>query len=229
MELRAIAKVFRRRWWLIALPALVALVYAAYGYITSPPRGGFATTIRFTAAQPPETRADPAHDTRYYQWLTSEYVVNALTDWVKTGSFAQAVSDALAAQGVDIPAGALQGAMAPDNARSIMVITISWPDAGQLASIATAVQSVLENRSGEFFPALKDGGVSVVALDAPVIGPVPPSLTDRLNPLIRFGLGLVAGIALAVVVEYIDPTVHERSEVEKMGFSVLAEIPGSRR
>lgn len=229
MELRGLLKVFRRRWWLVALPAMAALSYAVVGYLANPPRGGFATTIRFTAAQPPDVITDPNHDARYYQWLTSEYVVNALTDWVKTGSFAQAVSQELTSHGLDIPAVALQGAFSPDNARSIMVVTISWPDAAQLASIASAVQSVLENRSGEFFPALRDGGVSVIALDAAVISPVPPTLTDRLNPVIRFGLGLAAGLALAVVVEYIDPTLRERSDIEKMGLSVLAEIPGSRK
>jgi len=225
MELRTIGKALRRRWWLIGLPALAALAYASYGYFASPPQGGYATSIRFTAAQPPDSAGEGIRDSAYYQWLTSEYAVNALTDWVKTNSFAQAVSAELAMKGVDIPAGALQGAMVPDNARSIMVVNISWPDADQLAAIAAAVQSALENRSDEFFPAFKARGVSVIALDTPAIGPVPPSLTARLDPLIRFGLGLAAGIALAAVVEYLDPTLRERADIEKMGLAVLAEIP----
>ncbi len=229
MELRAIWKVIRRRWWLIALPALAALIYAGYGYLKSPPVGGYATSIRFTAAQPPDSGSQAIQSPTYYAWLTSEYVVNALTDWVKTNSFAEAVSEELGKNGVNIPAAQLQGAMSPDNARSIMVINISWPDAGQLSSIAGAVKVVLETRSGEFFPPFKDTGVAVIALDTPVIGAVPPSLTARLNPLLRFGLGLVAGIALAALVEYLDPTLHERAEVEKMGLPVLAEIPGGRK
>ncbi len=225
MELRQLWKIARRRWWLILLPSLVALAYASYLTLRMPPVGGYSTSIRFTAAQPPDRGRRSYEDSSYYPWLASEYVVNALTDWVKTSTFSEEVSAQLAAQGVEIPAGALQGAVISDNERSVMVLTLNWRDADQLADIAGAATTVLQDRSGTYFPQIGAGGLEVVALDDPTVVPVPPPLSARLNPLIRFGLGVAAGVGLAFLVEYLDPSLRERAEVEAMGLAVLAEIP----
>lgn len=225
MELRTIWKVLRRRWWLVAVPALVALAYAAYGYIKSPPRGGFSTSIRFTAGSACDAPAKDYQDCQYYPWLTSEYVVNALTDWVKTSSFSEAVAAELKTKGIDVPAAQIQGGISSDNQRSVMTLSISGGDAAQLAQVAAAVRSVLQTRSKDFFPMVGATGITVVPLDDPVVGAVPPSLSERYNPLVRFLLGLAAGVALAFLVDYVDPTLHERSEVEHLGLPVLAEVP----
>jgi capsular polysaccharide biosynthesis protein len=225
MELRTIWKVLRRRWWLVAVPALVALAYAAYGYVKSPPRGGFSTSIRFTAGSACDAPAKDYQDCQYYPWLTSEYVVNALTDWVKTSSFSEAVASELKTKGIDVPAAQIQGSISSDNQRSVMTLGISGGDAGQLAQIAAAAITVLQTRSKDVFPQVGTQGITVIPLDEPVIGAVPPSLSDRFNPLVRFVLGLAAGVALAFLVDYIDPTLHERNEVEKLGLQVLAEVP----
>lgn len=229
MELRELWKIVLRRWWLILLPALAAGVYAAYGYLTAPVAGGYTTSIRFTAATPPEPETTTGYEDReYYPWLTSEYVVNALTDWVRTSSFAVEVSEALTSQGLEVPPGAIQGGVAADNERSVMVLILTGGDPDVLAEIAAASSVVLEERSAAYFPQFGDGGVEVVPLDAPVVAPVPPPLSARLDPLIRFGLGLAAGVALAFVVEYLDPTIRERRQVEALDVPVLAEVPRSK-
>lgn len=230
MELRALWKIVKRRWWLIALTGLAALALAVYTYISTPTGGGsFATSIRFTAATPPSSDRPTYEDSSYYPWLASEYVVNALTDWVQTSSFTEEVSLELGRQGIEIPAGALQASISADNARSVMVLYMNWHDAGQLEAIAGAVAVVLQERSTTYFPQLDVVGVDVVALDEPAIGAVPPPLSARLEPLVRFALGLAAGFALAFLVEYLDPTVHERAELEALGLAVLSEVPAGRR
>lgn len=225
MEFRAMWKVIRRRWWLIAVPALVVLIYAVYGYVKSPPTGGYATSIRFTAGRACNDAGKTYEDCQYYPWLTSEYVVNALTDWVKTTSFSEAVSEELKGQGIQLAPGQIQAGIVSDNERSVMMVNLSGSSADQLKSVAAAVTKVLQTRSGEFFPQIGDRGVEVKALDDPVIMPTSPPLTARLNPLIRFALGLAGGVALAFLVDYLDPSIHEREEVEKMGLKVLAELP----
>lgn len=229
MELRALWKIARRRWWLIALPALAALALAAQSYLTRPLSGGYATSIRFTAAPPPGGEAVSYEDAQYYPWLTSEYVVNALTDWVRTSTFAAEVSAALAEQGDEVPAAVIQAGINADNQRSVMVLYLSGSDPETLAAVAEASALVLEQRSADYFPQFGEGGLRVVALDEPAIGAVPPPLSVRLEPLLRFGLGLAAGVALAFLVDYLDPTVRERREVEGLGLAVLAEVPRHRQ
>jgi capsular polysaccharide biosynthesis protein len=229
MELRMLWKTARRRWWLIALPALAALAYAAYGVMTAPGGSSFGTSVSFTAAAPPQGDETSYEDGEYYPWLSSEYVVNALTDWVRTSTFAEEVSAELASQGLDIPPGALRPAIAADNERSVMVLYLNWGDPEQLQAIAEAAAVVLQTRSVAYFPQFGAGNVEVVPLDSPSIGPVPPSLSSRLEPLVRVALGLAAGVALAFLIDYLDPTLHERAEVESLGLPVLAEIPPERK
>ncbi len=231
MELRELWRIARRRWWLILLPALAAGALALSRVFTAPvPGAGFATSIRFTAATPPEPETAGGYEDReYYPWLTSEYVVNALTDWVRTSSFAAEVSAALAEQDIDVPPGAIQAGIAADNERSVMVLYLSGADGEVLARTAEVAADVLENRSGEYFPQFGESGVEVVALDVPAVAPVPRPLSAQLEPLVRFALGLAAGIALAFLVEYLDPTVRERRQVEALGLPVLAEVPKGKQ
>lgn len=228
MELRELWKIVLRRWWLILLPVLAAGALAAYDILTAPPGTGpsYSTSIRFTAATPPETGETLGYEDReYYPWLTSEYVVNALTDWVRTGSFAEEVSAALAADDIDVPASAIQGGINADNERSVMQLTLSNPDPEVLAAVAGAAGDVLETRSSVYFPQFGEGGVEVVQLDTPAIGAVPPQLTSRLTPILTVLLALVAGVALAFLIEYLDPTIRERRQVEALDVPVLAEVP----
>jgi capsular polysaccharide biosynthesis protein len=46
-----------------------------------------------------------------------------------------------------------------------------------------------------------------------------------MGPVVRIGLALVAGIALALLWHYLDPTIHEAADLEDMGWVVLTEIP----
>jgi capsular polysaccharide biosynthesis protein len=64
-----------------------------------------------------------------------------------------------------------------------------------------------------------------VLIDGPGIGQVGRSLKDRLDLPIRLFVALVAGVALALLWDYLDDTVRDRAEVEAMGASVLGEIP----
>src|SRR5687768_6234450 len=104
--------------------------------------------------------------------------------------------------------------MRADKVRSVMTFYLNWGDAEQIEQIASAATYVLQNRSAEYFPQVQEEGLKVVALDSAAIGAVPPPLTSRIDPLIRLALGIAAGVALAFLVEYLDPALHDRREVE---------------
>ncbi|NDJ53171.1 MAG: hypothetical protein GYB68_08825 [Chloroflexi bacterium] len=227
MELRQLIQVILRRWWIIAIPTVVALAAGIYSFATTPVVGSFSTAIRFTAAAPPEDGVT-YEDESYYPWLASEFVVNALTDWVRTSSFANEVSLRLADEGLEIAPGAIQASIAADNVRSVMTVFINWGNPDELMQIAEAVIAVLQNDSALYFPQLNADEVDVVPLDSPSVGPVPPALTTRLDPFIRIALGAIAGLGLAFLVEYLDPTIRGRRDIERLGLSILAEVPRKR-
>ncbi len=227
MELRQYWKIALRWWWLILLPPLVVGVYGLVVYRT--PQGAFTTALRFTAGQSEVLTASPNYDPNYYRWLTSEYIVSGLKDWARTGAFAEAVSAELAARGVDIPAGPVNGAIASDNARSVLVIYLTWPEPQQLRAMADAVTKVLQDQNGTVFPQLGGQPAQIVPLDQPGIAPVPPSLRARLDLPLKVGLGWLVGLALALAAHYLDPFVREKEELEGMGLRVVAEIPRRKK
>ena len=230
MELLHYFKIARRWWWLILLPPLIVSVYGFATYRA--PSGGYALSLRYTAGQPATLVESPNYDPNYYRWLTSEYIVNALKDWTRTGNFTAAVNAKLAASGSAMPPASLSGA---DNARSILVVYLSTsltdPQVAteQLRQTAEAVTAVLQEQNAEVFPQLGGQAAVVTPLDSPAPGAVPPSLRAQLELPLKIGLGLAVGMALAFAAHYLDPFVREKDELERIGLRVIAEMPKSEK
>jgi capsular polysaccharide biosynthesis protein len=212
-----------RWWWLVAIPALVI---GAVGLLTyHRPPTTYGTTLRFSASLPPTLTDNPGFDPSYYSWLTSEYIVGGLSDWVKTNAFATEVSEELSKQGKEIPPSAVQGSLASDYVRSQLVIFINGDNANDVSAIANAAITVLQTRNAETFPQLGGVNAVVTALDAPAVGASSPGLRALLDLPIRLALGLAVGVALAFAAHYFDPFVRDKREIESLGLHVLAEIP----
>jgi capsular polysaccharide biosynthesis protein len=227
MEFLDYLTIARRWWWLIVLPALVVGVYGLA--TTHRPAPTYSASVRYTAAQPATLTSAPGYDPNYYRWLTSEYIVTGLRTWVQSGAFAQAVSDQLGRHGVQVPAGALAGALGADNSHSILVVSLTWGDAGQVGTIFDAVTAVLQNQNAAAFPELGGQAAVVQPLDSPGAAPQAPSLRSRLDLPLKVTLGLAVGVALALAAHYFDPFVRDRRELERLGLPVVGEIPRSKR
>src|SRR5687768_17222961 len=128
MELKLVARMLRRRWWLILLPALIVAIFAVPDLIRNEQigSGGFTTSFRYSAAQ--EQSNLPDRDGDYQDvWLASEFVVNAFTDWVRSSTFRDELQTIVGAD-VDL---SLLG-VAADNNRSIGLVIMSYPDGDKL-------------------------------------------------------------------------------------------------
>ena len=220
MELRHYWKIFKRRWLIVLIPALIVLVVGLATYTPPPP--AYNVGLRFIVAQAPAVASD-TDEQRYYNWLTSEYIVNGLTDWVRGTEFATAVSTELAAQGLEVPAGAIQGGLVPDNTRSMLTLSLTYGDPEVLANMMAAVAKVLIEQNA--LPQLGGETAELIQLDQPVVNQISPGLRSQLDLPLRLILALGAGIGLALLAEYLDPTIRERDEVVKMGLEIMGEIP----
>ena len=222
MELRAFYAIFRRRWLLVLIPPLVVAIFSIVTY--SPPSApGYNVGVNFLVAQPPTPSADLADQERYYNWLSSEYIVNGLTDWAVSGSFKTAVSNQLAQEGLEVPPGSFS--VGAENVRSRLQISIQHGDAETLAQIVNAAITVLREQNADALPQLGGETAVVTLLDEPFVTPLPRSLSSLLDIPLRIAIGLAAGVGLALLVEYLDPTIRSREEAEAMGFAILGEIP----
>jgi len=223
MELRQIWNILRRRWALALIPAVIVLVAGLATWRPAPP--AYNAGVRFIVGQPPGAAAGEFDEQRYYNWLTSEYIVNGLTDWVRGGKFAEAVSTRLAAQGIDVPPGAIQGGLAADNARSMLTLSLTAGDPALLAQMIDGAIAVLTEDNAAALPQLGGETAVLTQLDEPVVNPIGAGIRSQLDLPLRVALALAAGAGLALLAHYVDPAVRDRAEVEQVGLAVLGEIP----
>ncbi|MBE2221967.1 MAG: hypothetical protein IAF02_10520 [Anaerolineae bacterium] len=223
MELRRYWQILKRRWLLILIPVVVVAVLTIATYQKPPTY--YNVGMHYLVSQTPSSEAAHADEQRYYNWLTSEYIVNGLTDWVKGGEFATAVSLKLAENGYDIPPGAIQGNLAADNVRSKLEISLNNPDPKALAAMMDVVTIVVQEQNADALPQLGGETAVVVPLSEPVVNQISPGIRSQLDLPVRILVALMAGIGLALLVEYIDPTIRESRELEAIGLEILGEIP----
>jgi len=223
MELRTYWKILIRRWWLIVAPAVVVAIHVAVSY--APPGTVYQVVMRFTAGTQPAGLSED-YD-RYYSWLTSEYIANGLADAADGNIFAQAVAARLAAAGHEgIAANDIQPAIVTDNAQSILVVYLTWPDAEQSVAVAEAIVAEMTTNGAAYFPQLEGIEPAVRLQDTPTPVPLPPGLRAQLmGPAIKIGLAFVVGVALTLLWHYLDPTIREAEELESIGLDVLAQVP----
>jgi uncharacterized protein involved in exopolysaccharide biosynthesis len=234
MELMMAWHLIRRRWWLIALPFGVALLLTlpTLKNVVAPPVT-YSVQIRLTAAAPPDAKIEgvttPYEDTVYVPLLASEYVAVTLPHWITSDRFAEEVSRVLDEQGMNIDAEDLRPAFYADSFRSILTMYVGWDNEAEIRAIAAAAIQVLQTRNQTYFPQFAAEPVEVVPLDNVRVAQAAPPITARVAPLIRIIMGLVAGVGLAILAEYLDTGIHTRADVEALGLAVLAEIPPERR
>ncbi len=226
MELRAYWKIIARRWWLpVGLAVLVGLLTLAMQQPWQPRPATFSATMRFNVGIQPERIPGVYTYDRYYTMLTSEYLVDDLGEIVRSQAFAAEVSRRLAGQGITVPAGAIGASTQPGKLHRILAVNVSWGDEAQLRAIAEAIAATLTESSAEFFGQFSAEEADIRLIDPPVIGRVGRPAREQLDLPLRLLLAFAAGIGLAFLLHYLDDTVRERAELERIGLTVLGEIP----
>ncbi len=226
MELRAYWRIIARRWWLpVGLALLVGLISLVMQRPWQARPVTYTASMRFNVGIKPERIPGVYTYDRYYTMLTSEYLVDDLGEIVRSQAFAGAVSERLAGQGIAVPAGAIGASTQPGKLHRIMTVNVSWPNEPQLRAISDAIAATLTQSSSQFFSQFSADEADIRLIDPPAFGVVGPPAREQLDLPLRVLLALAAGLGLAFLLDYLDRSVRERSEVEALGLRVLSEIP----
>lgn len=188
----------------------------------------YSTTMRFSVGVKPQEIADQYNYDSYYAWLSSEYLADDMTAIVSSGAFAADVNRHLAEAGspATIPPGRISGVTIAEKQHRILRLNFSWDDPNELADIAQAIVTTIEQDSPKYLAQLGTPGALMTIIDPPSPpAATPPSLTQRLNLPVRLLLALGVGLLLTFLLDYLDDTVRGRSELEALGIPVLAEVP----
>ena len=223
MELRLYWKIIKRRLWLIV--ALLAIVGISFLVYAPQPPSYYVATMRFVVGIDQEPQSEYMND-RSFTWLTAEFLIDDLAEVVKSQVFAE---DVTALAGLNVPAGTIQGATSAGKLHRILNVSVTWHNQEELAHIADAVVQNLMERGNTYFAQLATDQAIISIIDPPTISQPGLSLRQRLDLPLRLILALMAGVFVAFLWDYLDDTLREPSELERLGVPILAEIPNCAR
>jgi capsular polysaccharide biosynthesis protein len=228
MELRQYWHIVWKRIWIPALLFAVVLVVSLV--LRRPASPQYQASGRVLVDVPPlEAVEGMGFDPRLTAPQATEYLVDDFTQFVSSQAVANAVSQRLADQGIQVPPGVIQSSTASEQIHRVVTIHVTWGDPDQALTILNAAVEVLKQEAPGYFGRLGLEQPQVALFDGPGVSPVPPSLSERLDLPVRLLLALLAGIALAFLLDYLDDSIRGRQDLEGLGIHVLAEIPRRRR
>jgi capsular polysaccharide biosynthesis protein len=234
MELREYWTIIRRRWWLPAALTVVALIASTVVGVLG--AAAYKTDMRLAVSTIPTPDPNGAlyYDPTYYSNLDSEYLADDMSEFMTSRAFADEVHRELGASNspynVDIET--IMTATRAKKTHRFIDITLTTPTFEEGQALAASVSRILSDPKhvSQYLTALTAYHAQLEIVTPPV--------THRANTLfgliseigLRTLIGLLVGIGLAFLVDYIDPSVRTRQEAERLlELPVLAEIPRPSR
>jgi capsular polysaccharide biosynthesis protein len=150
MELKHYWQIIWKRAW---IPALLLIVVAIASLLTEQiPPPTYSTTMRFNVGVRPQELTDQYTYDKYYAWLSSEYLADDMSVIVNSQAFATDVNQQLSEMGnsLQIPPGRISGVTVAEKQHRILRLNVSWDNADELADIAQAIVTVMEQDSSKY-------------------------------------------------------------------------------
>jgi capsular polysaccharide biosynthesis protein len=228
MELKDYARVIWRYLWLIGV--LVIVVGAGSWLVRAQPAPQYQASVRFTiGVNAPSATQVTGYDPILTAYQASEYIRDDFVEIIQSDSFADDLNATLVkmgAAGIVVRKGNLGATI--EKQRRLMSMSVTWNDAAQAQIIAEAAVKNLSENNAKYFAQLGSTGASVTIVDKPVAYHIGASLREQMDIPIRVLLALLAGIALAFVLDYLDNSIRDARDVEALGLNVIGEIPNAR-
>jgi capsular polysaccharide biosynthesis protein len=230
MELREYWTIIRRRWWLPAALTAVALIASTVLGIRG--AAAYKTDMRLAVSTIPTVDPTSAtgYDPVYYSNLDSEYLADDMSEFMTSRAFAEEVHNELATSSTpsDVDIDTITNVTRAKKTHRFIDITISTATFDEGSQIAASISRILSdpNHVAQYLKALTAYHTQLEIVTPPV--------THRANTVLgliseiglRTLIGLLAGIAIAFLVDYVDPSVRTREEAEALlQMPVLGEIP----
>ena len=225
MELKEYVRVIWRYLWLIV--ALVVVVGVGSWIFRAQPAPQYTASVRFTIGvnAPPATQVT-GYDPILTSYQASEYIRDDFVEIIQSDVFAADVNAQLLKMGVSgitISKGNISAAV--EKQRRLMSMSVTWNNPEQAQKIADAAVTNLSDNNAKYFAQLGASGAMVAVIDQPVVSQVGASLREQLDIPIRILIALLAGIALAFLLDYLDNSVRDARDAEALGLRVIGEIP----
>lgn len=229
MELREYWEIIRRRWWVPAALALAALL--ASSFVALRGAAAYRTDLRLVVSTLPtvERSRELYYDPVYYANLSAEYLADDLSVLIPSEAFANDVSREL---GFRIGPSTIASVTRAKKTHRLIDVSISTATPAEGREIGEAIASILGDpaRAGTYLRAMDAYRAQVSVVSRPVTHPAvtPLGLASEIG--LRTLVGLIVGLGLALLLDYLDQSIRGRGDVEReLGLPLLGVIPRAKR
>ena len=216
MDLRDYIKILRKRWWVIALVAVIA-IGCAFGFSKMQPTI-WHSTIKLSF--------QPARVSDYGSTLAIKNVLRNYVEQLRTRKFAQQVVDQLQ---LDIPAATLLGLVAvdPDEANYTIQIEAKHPDPATAQKIVQTLANLFVQQREIANLEVDHSDRILTSIIDDATAPDIFSPKTSINMLAGGVLGALLGLIIVFVWEWVESdTVRSLEDVERyIGIPVIGSIP----
>jgi capsular polysaccharide biosynthesis protein len=225
MQLREYLSILRRFWPIVLLLPLIAGGLSLALALRQPTLYQAAARLIVTAA--PEPAAGASSPDAGESWANTEYILDDLPFVLQSAAFAEDVSALLAAEGVVLDPGAIQGGLRPEVTHRAVYLTgtAATPDAA-LALVRGAI-AALQEGGLKYWGRAESGGLLVSVLDPPVAAAPVSGLRDLVQDVaVRVILALAAAVGIAFLAHALDDRLRSSRQAEEWtGARVIGLIP----
>ncbi|MDM0973057.1 Wzz/FepE/Etk N-terminal domain-containing protein [Clostridium perfringens] len=219
ISLQEIAYALKKRWKLIALITIAAtLVSAILSFFVIKPQYEAKAKLFIGKQETQENNAYNNSDVMMYQQLMKTYA-----ELVKTSDLVtKAVKSANLNYNQNEIKGILNNLTAnPSADTQILDLSFKGGNPKEVLKVTEAITNEFISESKELIP---NGNVQVI--QKPQLPEHPVSPNKKLNILIAFVLGLMVGVGIVLLLEYLDNTFKSREELEKnLDLPIIGAIP----
>lgn len=219
ISLQEIAYALKKRWKLIALITIgVTLISAILSFFVIKPQYEASTKLFIGKQESQDNNAYNNNDVMMYQQLMKTYAELAKTSDLVT----KAVSNA----GLNYDSKEIKGILenltvTPSADTQILDLKYKGRNPKEVLEVTEAINNEFIAESKKLIP---NGNIQII--QAPQLPEHPVSPNKKLNIIIAFVLGLMVGVGVVLLLEYLDNTFKSREELEKtLDLPIIGAIP----
>jgi len=213
-----------RRWPVLLILPLLALVLAGYNYrhTAKSYTAVGETTVTSIAPQPPT----PQGYDNYYRALASEAATDDLVRIIPGSKFAGDVAKRLQGKGLNYSADAVQKSLTASRVFRALTVNATTGDPNRSVAIEQAALDELAANAPTYFP---NRPIEVSIINYPTKATA-KSLKAGILTAGTVLVGLLLAAVIALLIDLFDNRLHDRREIEdQLGLPVVGAIPRRAR
>ena len=219
ISLQEIAYALKKRWKLIVLITIGAtLISAILSFFVIKPQYEASTKLFIGKQETQDNNAYNSNDVMMYQKLMKTYAELAKTSDLVTKAVNSAGLNYNAKEITEILNNLT---VAPSADTQILDLKYKGGNPKEVLEVTKSITNEFISESKNLIP---NGNIQII--QAPQLPEHPVSPNKKLNILIAFVLGLMVGVGVVLLLEYLDNTFKSREELEKtLDLPIIGTIP----